>query len=354
MGLKRLAIDWGLSAFGATGAHRLLAPLTRGPGAILMFHRVGEAAPAPAGYDPNRGLTVSPAFLDAVLTRVRALGFDIVSMDDVEARLTAGLAPRRRFAAVTFDDGYRDTLRAAAPVLRRHAAPYTVYVTPGFADRAPAARLWWVELEEAVRRLSHIETTIDGRALSLPARDGAEKTAAFFDIYWRLRAMPDSGLYAAVAALADQAGVAPRALVEEQCCDWRELAELASDPLCAIGAHTMTHPRLATLDAAAARAEMADSAAAIAARLGATPRHFAYPVGDPTSAGRREFALAAELGFATGVTTRPGMLFPEHGGDRLALPRVSINGGWQRLDVLDILLSGAAFALWNRGRRLAA
>lgn len=352
MDLKRRLIGWGLDIFGATGVHRLAAPFTRGPGAVLMLHRVADDAPLVAGYDPNKGLTVSPSFLDAALTRVRALGFEIVGMDAVAARLREGADLDAPFVAVTFDDGYRDTLRAAAPILRRHGAPYTVYVTPGFADRT--ARMWWVELEEAVRRLSHIETTIAGEALSLPARDGAEKTDAFFAIYWRLRALPEPALLDEVAKLADVAGYDPLASAATLCCDWSELAELAADPLCTIGAHTMTHPRLATLPETEARAEMAGSRDAIRARLGVETRHFAYPVGDPTSASRRDFEIAKALGFETGVTTRPGMLFPEHGGDLLALPRVSVNGGWQRLEVLDILLSGAAFALWNRGKRLAA
>lgn len=352
MDLKRRLIGWGLDVFGATGVHRLAAPFTRGPGAILMLHRVADDAPQTPGYDPNKGLTISPDFLDATLGRVRDLGFEIVSMDEVAARLHDGLDLDKPFVAVTFDDGYRDTLRAAAPILRRHGAPYTVYVTPGFADRT--ARMWWVELEEAVRRLSRIETTIAGEALNLSARDGAEKTDAFFAIYWRLRTLPEPRLLDEVARLAALADYDPAASAATLCCDWSELAEMAADPLCTIGAHTMTHPRLATLPAHAARAEMADSRAAILARLGIKARHFAYPVGDPTSAGRRDFEAARALGFETGVTTRPGMLFPEHGGDLLALPRVSVNGGWQRLEVLDILLSGAAFALWNRGKRLAA
>ena len=60
------------------------------------------------------------------------------------------------------------------------------------------------------------------------------------------------------------------------------------------------------------RAEMENSRAVIEAALGVRPEHFAYPVGDPTSAGPREFKIAAELGFKTAVTTRPGVLFPGH------------------------------------------
>jgi peptidoglycan/xylan/chitin deacetylase (PgdA/CDA1 family) len=81
-------------------------------------------------------------------------------------------------------------------------------------------------------------------------------------------------------------------------------------------------------------------------------RHLAYPVGDPTSAGAREFALAREAGFLTAVTTRPGHLFPEHAGHLHALPRVSLNGLHQTQGALRALLSGVPFWLWNRGRRV--
>jgi hypothetical protein len=54
---------------------------------------------------------------------------------------------------------------------------------------------------------------------------------------------------------------------------------------------------------------MAASKAMLEARLGIEVNSFAYPVGDPTSAGAREFGLARELGFATAVTTRPRACF---------------------------------------------
>jgi peptidoglycan/xylan/chitin deacetylase (PgdA/CDA1 family) len=80
--------------------------------------------------------------------------------------------------------------------------------------------------------------------------------------------------------------------------------------------------------------------------------HLAYPVGDPTSAGPREFAMAADLGFATAVTTRKGMLFPAHAQHLHALPRLSVNGEWQDIDMMDMLLTGVPFLAWNRGRRV--
>jgi len=69
-------------------------------------------------------------------------------------------------------------------------------------------------------------------------------------------------------------------------------------------------------------------------------------------AGRREFNLAREAGFACAVTTRPGMIYAEHAAHLWALPRVSVNGLWQSLGDLESLLSGAPLLLWNRGRRV--
>jgi peptidoglycan/xylan/chitin deacetylase (PgdA/CDA1 family) len=111
---------------------------------------------------------------------------------------------------------------------------------------------------------------------------------------------------------------------------------------------------LAKHDEAFVRRELSESRARIEQAIGRPAHHLAYPVGDPTSAGPREFAIARELGFVSAVTTRPGMIFPEHAVHPTALPRLSVNGNYQSLDMLDILLSGAPFALWNRGRRVNA
>jgi peptidoglycan/xylan/chitin deacetylase (PgdA/CDA1 family) len=109
---------------------------------------------------------------------------------------------------------------------------------------------------------------------------------------------------------------------------------------------------LAKWPAAVARAEMEGSRERIEREVGLPVRHLAYPVGDASSAGPREFALARELGFASAVTTRPGMVFAQHKAHLTALPRLSVNGNWQDARYLEALLSGVPFALWNRGRRL--
>ncbi|MBB4199186.1 polysaccharide deacetylase [Rhodoblastus sphagnicola] len=342
MSLKRRMIAAGFSLFRAAGLHRLARGAFSGRGVILTFHRVRPAEDE--AFAPNALLEITPEFFDAALARVRASGLQIVTLDEALRRLVSGEGAA--FAVLTFDDGFRDVAEHALPVLQRHRAPFMTYIAPGLVSRA--ARLWWVELEEALRRLDRVE--LGGRVFS--ARDAREKAVAFDRIYWTLRAQGEQALRDGVAVLRDRAEIDSVALADQLCLDWDGLKRLAGCELASFGAHSMTHPRLRQIPEDLARAEMAESRRVLEAGLGRACPHFAYPVGDPTSAGPREFALAAELGFSSAVTTRPGMIFPEHAACLHALPRVSVNGLWQNLDFFDILLSGAPFALWNRGRRV--
>jgi peptidoglycan/xylan/chitin deacetylase (PgdA/CDA1 family) len=337
MDMRHRAFDLAFRLITLTGADRWAAPMARGNGVILTLHRVCPARSD--AFQPNHILEITPEFFDAALTHIRAAGIDLVSMDEAAIRL--GRAGGRFFVALTFDDGFRDTLDVALPILKRHGAPATVYCVPGFASRT--APLWWVDLEETVRRSPRVIARIGDEDVSLPAITPAEKAKAFEAVYWRLRALPEPELRACVAALAAQAGHDSAACVDRLCLGWNGLQRLAADPLITIGAHTMSHPRLATLPPDEARAEMTQSREALEKALGVTVRHLAHPVGDATSAGEREFGLAEDLGFVTAVTTRPGHLKPAHMGRMGALPRVSLNGLHQNLRALRSLLSGLPF-----------
>jgi peptidoglycan/xylan/chitin deacetylase (PgdA/CDA1 family) len=175
-------------------------------------------------------------------------------------------------------------------------------------------------------------------------------------IYAYLRGMAaDEEVRATVRDLCVRHEVDLTAFCRDLCMDWEDIGRMADDPLCTIGAHTVNHPMLKKVaDEASVRAEMEQSRAVLDAALGKRPEHLAYPVGDATSAGSREFRIAAELGFKTGVTTRPGVLFEEHRGHLTALPRISVNGEFQQERYLEVLMSGAGSALWNGFRRVDA
>lgn len=348
--MRRRAIRAGLETLYFTGTHRLARSFLAGLGAILTFHRVVPAHDEP--FQPHRGLEITPDFLDAVLTSLKLAGIDIVSMDEAVRRLTAGPA-ERRFVAITFDDGYRDTLEHAWPILKRHEVPVTLYVASAFADGT--GTMWWEVLGKAVAENSALEIEMDGKRRRFDCSTPLAKDETQDALYCWLRGMRhEAELEAATAAIAAECGIDAAAQCRALCMGWEELAGLAADPLITIGAHTVSHPFLAKCDAEAARSEMTESRFMIEARLGVRPGHFAYPVGAPDAAGPREFALAAQVGYKTAVTTRPGVVFADHRDHLTALPRISVNGEFQQLRFLEVLLSGTATAILNGFRRVDA
>jgi peptidoglycan/xylan/chitin deacetylase (PgdA/CDA1 family) len=343
--LRYAAISALIKLLRLTGATRALAPAFRGRGVILTMHHVRPAVES--DFSPNRILEITPDFLDEVIVLLRDQGYDIASLDEVPVRLAADGPP---FAVLTFDDGYRDNVTHALPVLKRHNAPFALYVTTGFADAT--APLWWLDLEEAIARRPSVSVRLPGGPQTFPTATAEEKRAAFDAIYWALRPGPEGSLRAAIAAMAAEAGIDPLARTRDLCLRWHELRTLAAEPLCTIAAHTLTHPMLAKHSEEVAHHEMAASKAIIEEQLGREVRHLSYPVGDPGSAGPREFALARASGFETAVTTRPGVLFADHLSHLTALPRISVNGLFQSRGDVAALLSGVPTALRNRGRRL--
>ena len=345
--MRHRIIAAGLRAVALSGADRWLVPIARGRGLILTFHHVRP--PSGDAFQPNALLEITPEHLDLVIGLLKHRGYEIVPLSDVAGRLTA--PGRKPFAVLTFDDGYRDNRDHAAPVLRRHDVPWTMFVTTEFASGT--GRLWWIELEEVVRRSDRLVLATEAGPRDLPATDAAAKRAAFATAYRALRAGPEDRLREVIGGWCDEVGLDRPALVRSLCLGWQELREwVPREPGLAIGAHTLSHPMLAKHDAAVARREIVDARRIIREELGIAVDHLAYPVGDPTSAGAREFALAQEAGYRSAVTTRPGHLFAAHAQHPTALPRISVNGLHQGEAAMRALVSGVPFLAWNRLRRV--
>jgi peptidoglycan/xylan/chitin deacetylase (PgdA/CDA1 family) len=166
----------------------------------------------------------------------------IASMDDVArlAREQGGEGGGRNVVAVTFDDGYLDTYEVAYPILKRWGVPATIYVPTSYVDEQRP-----------------------------------------FDFGAFQRAAP---------------GRRPRSIT------WEQAAEMARSGLVTIGAHTHTHADLSVATAVRTLREVEECDRVIEARLGAPPRHFAYPWGRWSA--EAEAIVAAR--YQTAVVGGPG------------------------------------------------
>jgi peptidoglycan/xylan/chitin deacetylase (PgdA/CDA1 family) len=349
--MKKTIIRSGLETLYFSGMHHLMRPLVGGVGTILTLHHVRP--PRPEAFQPNRLLEITPVFLERLLKRLSRARIDVISLDEMHQRFVSGDF-KRRFVCITFDDGYKDLVRWAYPLLKKYKMPFALYIPTSFPDRL--GELWWVALEAVVAQNSRIGMVINGKDQFFECSSVSEKRELYDAIYGYLRSMKtEDEVRRTVRDLCACYHVDMAAFCRDLCMDWAEIVELAADPLVTIGAHTVNHMMLKKVaNDGTVRAEMEMSRSVLEAALGRRPEHLAYPVGDPTSAGAREFRIAAELGFKTAVTTRPGVLFKAHRDHLTALPRISVNGEFQQQRYLKVLMSGAATAMWNGFRRVNA
>ena len=101
--------------------------------------------------------------------------------------------------------------------------------------------------------------------------------------------------------------------------DWEDLAKLAADPLVTIGSATVNYPVLANMKDAAALREMTMGKAVAEAAFGREIRHLAFPFGDRSSFRRSHVVMAEEAGFASAVSTIPGIVDAEGPAPRLRI-----------------------------------
>lgn len=93
---------------------------------VLMYHKVNDLWPNP--------ITVPTDVFDEQMSLLRTLGYVPVSLDAVRDHYLLGARLPPRAVLITFDDGYRDNLRNALPILRRHGYPAVLFVPIGFLD----------------------------------------------------------------------------------------------------------------------------------------------------------------------------------------------------------------------------
>jgi peptidoglycan/xylan/chitin deacetylase (PgdA/CDA1 family) len=337
--VKRAAIQGGLEAVALAKGWRLW-PAAGGRGLVFTLHHVRPAELKP--HDPNALLSVAPQFLDMAIQASLECGLAPVALEDLPT-LLADPADPRRFVCFTLDDGYRDNAEHAAPVFRKHGAPYTIFITKGFVERTRS--LWWETVEQLTGKATQMTFDFGGGAETVAMDTPARKLAAFERLARFVQTGDEDAAIERLARVARTHGVDPLGITEELVMNAGELRELARDPLARFGAHTLTHVALARLDESRLREEISGSADAVANYVGQRPTTFAYPYGFPAAVGEREFRMLAELGFTVGVTTQPGVLGRRSIERPTAISRVSLNGLYQKKRYVKALISGIPFRL---------
>ena len=239
-----------------------------GRGVILLYHRVDE-------IEDVHDLAVPAALLEEQFARV-ARDWRVVPLEQLLNDARDGLPGDA--VALTFDDGYLDTLERAAPLLERLGLPATVFATTRWLDER--GEYWWDTLERALLENETppvLNIDIGGRPLTFATSTPGERRAAHDALHGLL----------AHAALGERDAVTSRILrwsgtangPRRRPLTSDELKTLAQVPGIDIGAHTTNHLSLPDQPADVQRSEIVDSVKALERVLARPVTTFAFPYG---------------------------------------------------------------------------
>ncbi len=275
---------------------------------VLYFHRVLEV-PDPMFPDiPTR------QEFDEQMSALADI-FRVLPLSDAVDALMAGCLPPAA-AAITFDDGYADNFHTALPVLRRYELPGTFFIAPAYLD---GGVMFNDQVMEACRHfpVGPIDTGLaELGVLELSSDDGRRALAE--TMIGKIKYLSPSRRAECAEALLDLAGCAsPAGLMMTA----DEVARLPDHGV-TVGAHTWSHPILASVPTDEAHTEIVKGRQVLREITGQTVDLFAYPNGRPgQDYGSREVALAKKTGFKAAFSTQWGCA--DRRWDRWQLPRVA-------------------------------
>ncbi len=298
-----------LGAFRLLGGLALWRFFNRDKVTILMLHGVAGEHPE-AGWQPLWP-RLTPADLDRVLAQL-APHYTFVALPDAVAMLRGERPPVRHALVLTFDDGYRNNLDEALPVLERHGARPTLFVATGFTgERRP----YWIDrLDYALQKAPDDARLLHavGRDFDLRGLDRAGLARGYQSLRLAVKnAVPDdAGMLAIFDELSAQleaaAGTSIDAVLDRDpwagIAGWDELRGAAG--VADVGSHTVDHLRLDAIEPAEAERQLRESKAAVERELGTDCSLFCYPNGNYNAA---VAALVHRVGYRGAVTTSSGL-----------------------------------------------
>jgi peptidoglycan/xylan/chitin deacetylase (PgdA/CDA1 family) len=274
---------------------RFMHPFIYSP-AILMYHRILPEKEIDAD-DPNSLLIVSVERFEEQIAYLSE-HYHVIAMDKVVSKLTEStLNP---YVAITIDDGYRDSLLYAVPILQKYGVPATIYLVTRYLEGDDF--VWHLELWNNLRELKGLEISWKGVIYHLPLESLKNKQRCFWqfnELFRSCRSLEEQKeLSAHFKAGSRFSSLHPELL------SWADVEQLKSNPLISFGSHTHNHLNLRQLTECEVREELTISLDYLTKHLGRNIVHLAFPHGSSNEVGIREAEIAGLLGFQTAVTTK--------------------------------------------------
>lgn len=295
----------------ATGLLRLWRFVMRKRVVILYLHGVMDDE-VDSSWSPLRRQYSRQQLRQAL--RLLSKSYNFVSIDTARKMLAGEVSPMERCMVLTFDDGYLNNWKHAAPILREFGVPTVFYIATGNVEKREP---FWVDrLDYAIQAAvkSDTDVVIDGQPVTLQAGSRDELVRTFKKMRDLAKAVDRSDeemraeIDSITSRLESKSGAALDDIFEDDdwagVMTWQDVKNASDDELITIGSHTVDHVRLGEVEDARASDELTQSKSIIESKTGQECQHFCYPNG---SFNRRTASLVEAAGYKTAVTVETGI-----------------------------------------------
>jgi peptidoglycan/xylan/chitin deacetylase (PgdA/CDA1 family) len=284
-------------------SNTLLAVRSRTPPVwltILTYHRVGSPKPGGTPFPDETYDASSATFAEQL--RFLSEHFRFVTTEDVLAFLQGGTLPPNP-VLLTFDDGYRECLTEAVPLMQDYGATGTFFIATDYVEERRL--FWWDKIYLLVSRATEDPIVLDyPEPMTLSRDDAYEKLNRLVKTHRGL------DLARFLDHLQERSGASlsrdeERELVDAMIMTWDEINELV-DAGMDVQSHTRSHRVMQTLLPEQLDDELGGSRKLLEERIGRPVRTLAYPVGYPID-GHDDIRRALEdAGYEAAYTNMTG------------------------------------------------
>ena len=318
---------------------------------IFLLHRIHP------GHDPLWN-PIHPELFSRVLSYLKK-DFDFILLEDY--LLNPFPKRKKKLCAITFDDGYKDYIDYALPILRKYQCPASMYVVTDCIEKNIPP--WTYILNHAFIHTGHLHLDINTesfpKALKTTKWKNKDERVAFarkLSPYFKTITHGERiNLYKEIIRQFNDIEF-PTGLM----LTWNEVKEIQHNNT-AVGSHTVTHPLLSKklFTGEELQYELKGSADIIREKTGNTPVSIAYPFGSYNEAAKQ---MASKAGYKFALTTIP-YLYDKTKYDLFEIPRVELfnepfiksklrmNGIIQKLNTLRYNYIGTSALLANEATR---
>jgi len=304
---------------------------------------------------PSTWLSLRPQLTTEQLSgtlAVLAKYYQFISLPEATEMLAGSRPLVPNSLVLTFDDGYRNNLTFALPILRQFKAPATIFLSTGnVTEQTP---LWFDRLDYAVQAMNNASISTHGipelGEIDFSNRDTLTRTFLTFLRREAWAYTTDTAMRSTITNLTERLEQrSGHGLAEIIANDpwagvltWDEIRQAA--PEIHFASHCVDHPRLTLISPSQARKELISSKEIIEFYTGQPCHHIAYPYG---SFNDEVVSLARACNYSSAVTTTSGL--NQRGDELLSLRRLGFPRTQSQAEILANI-SGLSTHLKNFSR----